>query len=298
MERALCAGAGSEPAKRGPGTATDNDCLVCHAGTGEEEAPKLDLGLYGEAAHHGEGCIGCHTDVFNPDIAHEEEDQDLAPVACETCHSDADEHLSRSIHRDEEAAKDSEHELPKCSDCHGNHDVFPAQHPRSRLHPVNQRAVCGECHAADREGGGHRLAAPADLESVVSRADPEVIYRLMNMGKLVSASCTDCHGAHDILPESDPGSPLHPSKITDTCGKCHNQISKRYAESAHAKASEAEGFEWKLLKRASLRRSTRTVCRKCPRCAAPAMASTPILHRATHAFRRTSSPSAGHATSG
>jgi hypothetical protein len=33
--------------------------------------------------------------------------------------------------------------------------------------------------------------------------------------------CKDCHGAHDILPSSDPRSPVHPSNRPSTCGRCH-----------------------------------------------------------------------------
>jgi hypothetical protein len=33
--------------------------------------------------------------------------------------------------------------------------------------------------------------------------------------------CKDCHGTHDILPSSDPRSPVHSSNRPATCGRCH-----------------------------------------------------------------------------
>ena len=36
-----------------------------------------------------------------------------------------------------------------------------------------------------------------------------------------TARCWDCHGAHDILPESDPDFPVNPANLIKTCGRCH-----------------------------------------------------------------------------
>jgi hypothetical protein len=35
------------------------------------------------------------------------------------------------------------------------------------------------------------------------------------------AVCIDCHGVHDIRKASDPLSPVSPSKVPSTCGRCH-----------------------------------------------------------------------------
>lgn len=39
------------------------------------------------------------------------------------------------------------------------------------------------------------------------------------------AVCTDCHGAHGILPASSPLSKVHPLQIPETCGRCHGDAS-------------------------------------------------------------------------
>jgi hypothetical protein len=40
-------------------------------------------------------------------------------------------------------------------------------------------------------------------------------------GYVETARCWDCHGAHNILPESDPNSPVNPANLIKTCGRCH-----------------------------------------------------------------------------
>jgi uncharacterized membrane protein YfcA len=38
------------------------------------------------------------------------------------------------------------------------------------------------------------------------------------------ATCVSCHGAHDVLPSSDPAAPTHPDRIVSTCEKCHADV--------------------------------------------------------------------------
>jgi hypothetical protein len=35
------------------------------------------------------------------------------------------------------------------------------------------------------------------------------------------ATCASCHGAHGVLPASDARSPVYPTRILETCGRCH-----------------------------------------------------------------------------
>ena len=44
---------------------------------------------------------------------------------------------------------------------------------------------------------------------------------LTELGYSPAAKCSDCHGAHQILPVTDPHSRLSPENRAKTCGKCH-----------------------------------------------------------------------------
>ena len=70
-------------------------------------------------------------------------------------------------------------------------------------------------------------------ESVHGRA-------LNNSGLVVTATCTDCHTSHGILPSKDVGSSMHRSKIDETCATCHEGIDRTFRESIHF-TGEARG---------------------------------------------------------
>jgi formate dehydrogenase gamma subunit len=58
-------------------------------------------------------------------------------------------------------------------------------------------------------------------------------------GQKGSATCSDCHDGHTILPPTSPDSPLHFSRLAETCGACHEQAAKDVEESVHGKAVAA-----------------------------------------------------------
>jgi cytochrome b subunit of formate dehydrogenase len=49
------------------------------------------------------------------------------------------------------------------------------------------------------------------------------------MGSKTAADCASCHGAHEILPSTDPQSPTNKKNLATTCGKCHPGAQERFA---------------------------------------------------------------------
>jgi cytochrome b subunit of formate dehydrogenase len=45
----------------------------------------------------------------------------------------------------------------------------------------------------------------------------------------VVANCASCHGIHNILPSTDPGSQTHAANLVSTCGKCHPGATENFA---------------------------------------------------------------------
>ena len=54
--------------------------------------------------------------------------------------------------------------------------------------------------------------------------------QVTNLGFRAVAGCADCHGAHEILPASDPRSPVSPQGLVQTCGKCHANANKNFVK--------------------------------------------------------------------
>ena len=50
-------------------------------------------------------------------------------------------------------------------------------------------------------------------------------------GNLDAATCTDCHGSHDIPVPNEPR-----QRISHTCEQCHSEIFNEYVESVHGEA--------------------------------------------------------------
>ncbi|GJQ21055.1 MAG: hypothetical protein HBSIN02_14100 [Bacteroidia bacterium] len=48
-------------------------------------------------------------------------------------------------------------------------------------------------------------------------------------GSVEAANCASCHGAHKILPSSDPASSVHKDNLAQTCGGCHPGANERFA---------------------------------------------------------------------
>src|SRR5581483_8212448 len=55
-------------------------------------------------------------------------------------------------------------------------------------------------------------------------------------GGLRAPRCQDCHDSHGILPPTSPVSPLHFTKVAQTCGRCHQQEAADVMASVHGKA--------------------------------------------------------------
>jgi len=101
-----------------------------------------------------------------------------------------------------------------CPDCHGNHNILPADQPRSATHRQNIPTLCGKCHPG-----------------ILGMYEKSVHGKGMRGGIADSPVCTDCHGEHTIVRASDPSSPVNSRNIPRTCSGCHEKegISSKYA---------------------------------------------------------------------
>lgn len=53
--------------------------------------------------------------------------------------------------------------------------------------------------------------------------------KVSQLGFTKTAKCYDCHGAHDILPTTDPTSRLSRNNVVETCKQCHEGANKQFA---------------------------------------------------------------------
>lgn len=131
--------------------------------------------------------------------------QEPADADCLACHEDAS--LARADGRPLQpglagfAASVHGQARVTCVSCHADLAAAREFPHEGRL----ARVECSSCHeesVAQYRQGAHAAAR---------RAQPQSL----------AATCTDCHGMHDVLPAKDPKSPVSHLNLPATCGRCH-----------------------------------------------------------------------------
>jgi formate dehydrogenase gamma subunit len=149
--------------------------------------------------------------------------EELNNSFCLDCHSDKSLNKTNASGKEVSLFVDvaklaaSIHKTNTCASCHS--DLTP-KHPDDNI--ATQTVNCAKCHSAQSESYSlsvHGIAAAK--------------------GHKDSASCSDCHDGHTVQPPSSPESPLHFSRLAQTCGACHDQAARDIAESVHGKALAA-----------------------------------------------------------
>jgi len=122
-------------------------CSVCHVGV--EKTFKSSV--HGVALAKGDEkapvCIDCHSahQIERPTNAHFKQNSDQS---CGKCHDKQLENYHETYHGKAMALNraGSAPAVAACYDCHGHHDVFAKDDPRSKLHQANLQQTCAACH--------------------------------------------------------------------------------------------------------------------------------------------------------
>ncbi|HEX5137992.1 MAG TPA: cytochrome c3 family protein [Planctomycetota bacterium] len=218
-----------------PAGIANKDCLTCHAKPdlamqrdGKTVSLFVDEAAYAASTHglRTVGCAQCHADV---DPAHLRPCETVKrKVDCAACHADQMTQYQASVHGTLHATGDPD--APACLDCHDKHATKSRKWQDSPTFPRNVPALCARCHQEGRKAAV-RIKGTLDIPA----AYYESIHgtALTESGLLVTATCISCHTAHSELPPSDPNSTVHPSRLADTCGKCHHGVERTLMTSVH-----------------------------------------------------------------
>jgi cytochrome b subunit of formate dehydrogenase len=166
-------------------------CIDCH----DEHAvvSRADSSSNTSRAHEAKMCLACHLDK-------EEIRSRVGPSAGFISSYESSVHGQALAHGNEAAAV--------CSDCHGSHEMKKGSTPASRVAKKNIAATCGQCHGDVRE-----------------QFEGSIHGKALAAGVTASATCTDCHGEHDILSPTDPRSPVAPRNVSArVCSPCHASL--------------------------------------------------------------------------
>lgn len=207
-------------------------CLSCHGAPGLEKVRDgktlslhVETGNFERSVHGVFQCVACHSDVSQ--VPHSPA---LKPVQCDGCHAAGVKAYSESIHA--KARAEGFKEPPTCTSCHGDiHKLVPRSEPSSPVNPKNIAKTCAVCHSNTEMAEKFRIPVVRPVEAYLQ----SVHARAVAAGK-AGAVCTDCHGAHAILPANDASSQIAPPKVPETCGRCHANVLTAYRQSSHGEA--------------------------------------------------------------
>ena len=141
-----------------------------------------------------------------------------------------------------------------CADCHGgdpHDDSTDAMSPKKGFRGAPKKAqipeFCGRCHS---DATFMRHFNPKVRTDELSEYVTSIHGKRLKQGDEKVATCVDCHSVHDIQPVADTRSPVYPTNVAATCGRCHSDAEKmkeykiptdqaaRYATSVHAAAMQ------------------------------------------------------------
>jgi len=208
-------------------------CYECHDDhelvTVDEKGAEISLyvsdSLYSSSIHGEFTCVDCHTALEGMEDAH---DTPVEDTDCAACHDDVEELYKTSIHGQLLAMGDKS--VPHCWSCHGKHNILSASDENSTVNKFNLMYTCAACHQNEQLQESRIFARPDAIpqfyESVHAKG-------LIKDGLIVSPSCSDCHGSHEIQNSSNPASPIYERNVYKTCGKCHTKVEATYEKSVH-----------------------------------------------------------------
>jgi hypothetical protein len=154
-----------------------------------------------------------------------------APNSCVMCHSDPErwnESEKRFLVTEAHFASDIHWQRGlRCTDCHGGDpkdEEYAGAHSKtagfaSGKKPADIPDFCGKCHS---DTDYMRRFQPS------ARVDQVTEYWTSGHGKKLKtgdekvAHCVSCHGGHGVRAVEDLASPVYPTRVAETCGKCHS----------------------------------------------------------------------------
>ncbi len=226
----------------------ENDCLLCHGNPdltktttgGEKISLYVSEELLNTTAHRFIDCTTCHS--YEPhEVASPLTKLSLAEK-CGSCHKYEYKLHLQSIHGQQLVYGNPD--VATCIDCHSTkgdpHSVIRVLEYNAPAYKKNVAETCAKCH-----GDPELMSSYGIVEKVYESYMRSFHGKAMQLGtyeitQLDKATCTNCHGYHDIKSVRDPGSPVAGlDNLAKTCEECHPGAGVEFASGflGHKEAS-------------------------------------------------------------
>jgi len=194
------------------------DCAQCHAAAQAAYARSVHARLVGPGQTPAATCANCHGSahaIVGPGGPASPVYRVNIPATCGQCHGQkflmesngvsAQPFISYQSSVHGRAVEKGSMQAAVCTDCHGSHQILPADQAQSPIYKFNVPATCGKCHA-----------------DIANTFNASIHGQAIAKGNELAPVCTDCHGIHSIKPHNDPNAPVAGQNLSrDICARCH-----------------------------------------------------------------------------
>lgn len=225
-----------------------SNCLSCHSkldvgkttADGRNVSLKIDGTNLANSAHQYIDCVQCH--AGNPHDGSTQLSKLSSAEKCGACHKFEYQEFLSSIHGQQ--LQESNLDVPTCVDCHSAsgdpHSVLRVLDPTASTYKKNIAETCGKCHNNQDLMDSYGIVDKVYETYMRSFHGKSLALSSDELSKLDAATCTNCHGVHNIKSITDPNSPVAGmDNLAHTCEKCHPGAGIEFAKGflGHKEAS-------------------------------------------------------------
>jgi hypothetical protein len=217
----------------------ENNCLSCHSkldatkvnSDGRTIHLRISEDDVNNGAHRFIDCTTCHT--AKPHDSPPALTKLSSAEKCGTCHQyEYDQHLN-SIHGQQ--LVQGNQDVATCVDCHSPkgdaHSVIRVLEYGAPTYKKNIAETCAKCHNNEELMQTYGIVDKvyeSYMRSYHGKALGLSDYEISQLG---AATCTNCHGTHNISSISDPGAPVAGmDNLAKTCEQCHTGAGVEFAK--------------------------------------------------------------------
>jgi hypothetical protein len=215
-----------------PGVSAEGQpvCLSCHAdptlgktnGAGQRVPLYVNKQTLDISAHRYIECTTCHTS--DPHAVETPLTKQSLAEKCGTCHQYQYKLHLASVHGEQLALGNPD--VATCVDCHSEtgdpHGVIRVLEYDAPAYKKNVSGTCGQCHNNEALMEKYGIVEKVYETYMRSFHGKAIQLSSYDLRKLNKATCTSCHGVHDIRAITDPSSPVAGlENLTRTCEECH-----------------------------------------------------------------------------
>jgi predicted CXXCH cytochrome family protein len=217
-------------------------CLRCHLDEkkfpGESTGSAKFVKRYKTSVHatiekdgiEAAGCSDCHGNhmIQQPSNPQASTTRTRLPETCGKCHADVVKSFLNSAHG--KSLMEKNVAAPTCVSCHSEHSIELVE-KSPEFSKLKQVDMCLGCHV---EGKLPHKNYKGEEVLITNYKDSQH-YKALLKGNNNAATCSDCHGSHEMNKFNEPSSKIYKSNIAQTCGQvnCHVKQLSEFTNSIH-----------------------------------------------------------------